>query len=231
MRVVTRKEKKYLCDLASARQLQGLLGAVLMPDPHNGAFGYPVRSLYFDTLDDRDFHERLDGVDPRRKVRLRVYDPTSDFCLLELKQKTGDNQVKRSLPLTRAEGRALIRGDYDCLLARPEPFAAEIHAIMSMCGYRPTAVVEYDRLAFIARENRTRITFDSNMRASEANFDIFDPRLAQYPVFDPFDVVLEVKYNGFLLGYIRELLNTIDKSEIAVSKYLLARSVSLDYQF
>lgn len=29
MRAVMRKEKKFLCDIASARQLQGLLGAVL----------------------------------------------------------------------------------------------------------------------------------------------------------------------------------------------------------
>lgn len=104
MRAVMRKEKKFLCDIASARQLQGLLGAVLQPDPHNGPCGYPVRSLYFDTLHDRDFNERLDGVDPRRKVRLRVYDPLSDSCMLELKQKQVDNQVKRSLPLTRDEG-------------------------------------------------------------------------------------------------------------------------------
>jgi hypothetical protein len=231
MRAVMRKEKKFLCDIASARQLQGLLGAVLQPDPHNGPCGYPVRSLYFDTLHDRDFNERLDGVDPRRKVRLRVYDPLSDSCMLELKQKQVDNQVKRSLPLTRDEGRALIRGDYGVLLAHPEPFAAEMHALMSINGYRPVAVVEYDRLAFIARENKIRITFDANMRATEAGFDIFDANLAQYPVFDPFNLVLEVKYNGFLLSYIRELLNTIDKSEIAVSKYLLARGVSYNYQF
>ena len=32
--------------------------------------GYPVRSLYFDTLHDRDFAEKLFGTDPRRKVRL-----------------------------------------------------------------------------------------------------------------------------------------------------------------
>ena len=90
-----------------------------------------------------------------------------------------------------------------------EPFAAEMHALMSINGYRPVAVVEYDRLAFIARENKIRITFDANMRATEAGFDIFDANLAQYPVFDPFNLVLEVKYNGFLLSYIRELLNTI----------------------
>ena len=43
------------------------------------------------------------------------------------------------------------------------------------------------------------------------------------PVLDKFDVVLEVKFNGFLLEYIRRMINSIDKSELSVSKYCLAR--------
>lgn len=231
MRQVTRKEKKYLLDIACASMLRARLAGVLASDDHNGVNGYAVRSLYFDTLNNRDFYERLDGVDPRRKVRLRTYDPASDFCMLELKQKQGDNQVKRSLALTANEGRELIAGNYDILLRQTDPFAAEMYALMSINGYMPASVVEYNRMAFVAQKNKTRITFDTNMRASELNFNIFDSNLALYPVFDPFNVVLEVKYNGFLLSYIRDILNTVNKSEIAVSKYLLARGVSLDYQF
>jgi hypothetical protein len=43
------------------------------------------------------------------------------------------------------------------------------------------------------------------------------------PVLDPYDVVLEVKYNGFLISYIKDMLSAIDKSELSVSKYVLAR--------
>jgi hypothetical protein len=43
------------------------------------------------------------------------------------------------------------------------------------------------------------------------------------PVLDPYCVVLEVKYNGFLLDYLRELINSVDRSELSVSKYVLAR--------
>lgn len=231
MRNVSRKEKKFLVDMASAKQLEGLLSQVVPGDLHNGSHGYPVRSLYFDTLHDRDFAEKLFGTDPRRKVRLRVYDPTADFALLELKQKQGENQRKRSLPLMRAEARRLIEGDFDGLLDRPEPFAAEIHALMSINGYRPKAIVEYDRTAFIAKENKTRVTFDRNIRATELNQGLFDPKLPLYPVFDPFNVVLEVKFDGFLLSYVRSVLNMVDKSELSVSKYCLARGARMAYQF
>ena len=49
-----------------------------------------------------------------------------------------------------------------------------------------------------------------------------------YPVFDKFNVVLEVKFNGFLLDYIRQFINSINKSELSVSKYALARQQSYD---
>ena len=151
MQVVSRKEKKFLVDLAGAKKLEGILASVVAPDPHNGLQGYPIRSLYFDTLHDRDYAEKLMGTDPRRKVRLRVYDPSGDFALLELKQKQGDNQRKRSLPVTREEARRLIDGDADVLLTHEEPFAAEMHALMSINGYSPKAIVEYDRMAFVAK--------------------------------------------------------------------------------
>ena len=75
------------------------------------------------------------------------------------------------------------------------------------------------------------MTFDRNIRATELNQGLFDPKLPLYPVFDPFNVVLEVKFDGFLLSYIRSMLNMVDKSELSVSKYCLARSVRMAYQF
>ena len=79
------------------------------------------------------------------------------------------------------------------------------------------------QLRKIAKENKIRITFDNQIVATESSFDLFDPNLNMNPVLDPYDVVMEVKFNGFLLGYIRELINSINRSELSVSKYVLAR--------
>ena len=101
MNRVFREEKKYLISLPEALQACHRLAQVMHEDPHNGISGYPVRSLYFDTLDDRDFHEKAAGVELRRKLRLRCYDPAADFAMLEMKQKQGASQLKRSLRVTR----------------------------------------------------------------------------------------------------------------------------------
>ena len=60
MAEVIRQEKKYLITQSQRIQLQHQFSAMIKPDPHNGTEGYRVRSLYFDTLNDRDFQEKED---------------------------------------------------------------------------------------------------------------------------------------------------------------------------
>lgn len=223
MNEVLREEKKFLIAIHEFIRKSHELEKVLIQDPHNGTHGYLIRSLYFDTVYDTDYFEKQAGAETRRKVRLRIYDPKQDFAMLELKQKQGAQQLKRSLRISKQDAEALIRGNYSVLLSYEEPFAAEMYAFMQTRCYRPCTIVQYHRKAFIAKENKIRITFDNQIVATESSFDLFSENLNMNPVLDPYDVVLEVKYNGFLLGYIRELINSIDKSELSVSKYVLAR--------
>ena len=223
MNQVSREEKKFLINIAEFRQKSHLLEQTLLQDEHNGIYGYQIRSLYFDTPYDRDFFEKQSGTELRRKIRLRIYDPNQNFAMLEMKQKEGAQQLKRSLKISREDAVRIIEGDLLPLLTYPDPFAAEIYAFMRIHAYRPVTIVEYRRKAFIAKENKIRITFDNQIVATESSFDLFDPNLNMNPVLDPYDVVMEVKFNGFLLGYIRELINSINRSELSVSKYILAR--------
>ena len=230
MNEVLRQEKKYLLTAADAQSFGAYLGGVMLQDEHNGPQGYSIRSLYFDTLNDGDYGDKMDGVELRRKIRLRVYSPSASFGMLEMKQKEGPYQKKRSLRLERGDACQLCRGEYEPLLKYREPFAAECYGLMRYKCYQPRTVVEYRRRAFIAKENHIRVTLDSQITATEAAWNVFDPNLVQYPVLDPFHVVLEVKFNGFLLSYIKDLVGAVNRSEFSQSKYCLARSVGLRFQ-
>ena len=230
MNEVSRQEKKYAINLWDSVALRGRLDAVMHGDAHNGAQGYVIRSLYFDTPDDEDFSGKIDGLELRRKIRLRTYSPQSDFAMLEMKQKEGPYQRKRSLRLRREEAVRLCQGDYRPLLSHTDPFAAECYGLMHCRCYRPKAVVAYRRQAYVARENHIRITLDSQITATESSYDLFSQQLPLYTVMDPFQMVLEVKYNGFLLSYLKDLLDLVARPELSVSKYCLARSVSLSLQ-
>ena len=231
MNEVYRQEKKYLMTLVDMKKLSAVLDPVMIQDAHNGAEGYCIRSLYFDTINEKDYEEKLDGLWLRRKIRLRIYDPSADFAMLEMKQKEGSYQKKRSLRVRRDDAQQIAQGCYDSLLTYPDPFAAECYALMHWQCYRPKTIVEYKRKAYIAKENKIRITFDHQIRATETDCSLFSPSLNLYPVLDSFNGVLEVKYNGFLLSYIKTLVNAANRSELSVSKYCLARSAGLKFGF
>lgn len=226
MQQVLRNERKFLINTVDFIETKYRLQQLLHEDPHNGEEGYLIRSLYFDTEYDDDLFDKAFGLEVRKKVRLRLYDPNSDFALLEMKQKQGNQQRKRSLRINREDAQKLIRCDYNPLLSYPEPFAAECYALLKTRCYRPRTIVEYRRIAFIAKENNIRITFDHEIEATQSSFDLFDPNLLMVPVMDRSQAVLEVKYNGFLLSYIKDMFVNLGKSELSVSKYALTRQLS-----
>lgn len=224
---VLRTEKKHNLTKLEASGLKSRLSAILSGDPVNGYKPYLVRSLYFDTIYNDDFFEKLAGVEKRQKIRLRVYDPNAKTAKLEIKEKQGATQLKRSLVLTREEAIRLQNCEYEVLKGKEDELAQELYFLMTTKLYRPVCIVEYDRVAFANPTNDIRITFDSDIRSNEGNFSVFDSNLQCYPVFSAKNTVLEVKYNGFLLSYIKDAIGSLDCRETAVSKYCLARKYGL----
>ena len=101
MNEVLRQENKFLINFRQFIELKSKLSEIMIPDKHNGDEGYRIRSLYFDTLEDSDYEDKEDGVYLRKKIRLRIYDPMSEYAMLEMKQKQGEYQRKRSLSISR----------------------------------------------------------------------------------------------------------------------------------
>ena len=231
MTEVLRQEKKYLIDIKQYYHLSRRFSNLLMEDRHSSGDGYVIRSLYFDQLDDNDFEEKIEGLEVRKKIRLRTYGENPQSAKLEMKQKQGMMQKKRSLTLDKEQSRRLISGDYSVLLESNSSFAGECFGLMHMQCYRPKAAVTYTRKVFVAKENEIRITFDHDIKGSESNFDIFSNDFVGNMIFDPFLVVMEVKFNGFLLSYIKDIINEVNASELAVSKYCLGRAIGKNYMF
>jgi len=228
---VLRQEKKYLISLDRYYYLSRQFSRTLQEDTHSSGDGYLVRSLYFDDIDNTDYEEKINGVEVRKKIRLRNYGPGSKSAKLELKQKQGQWQKKRSLTLDKDKSLRLIAGDYTALLECKSDFADECFGIMNMRCYRPKTVVSYTRKVFIAKENEIRITFDHHIKGTEARFDIFSDDFVENPIFDPYMVVLEIKYNNFLLSYIKDIVQSCNESERAISKYCLGRTSLQGYYF
>lgn len=225
---VYRNEQKYLISYPDAARLKTWLSAFLRSDEHGVQGSYRVKSLYYDTPDGRDYREKLDGLEKRQKLRLRVYDEEQPAAKLELKRKNGALQHKISLEVSRADAKILAEGIYTPLFSYRGEDAMRFYAMFSLRRYRPAVIIEYDRTAFSYRDFDVRLTFDSHIRSSETNLDLYERNLPWTPLFQD-AVILEVKFNRVLPGFIQKLLQPYHLTAISFSKYCSGRPVIGSY--
>lgn len=218
---VIRNEKKYRIDQITKLRIIKMLEEIMKRDEYSKNESYKVRSLYFDTIYNKDYIEKKSGIEKRRKIRLRTYNENEDLVKLEIKEKINEVQRKESVLIKKNAALKLINGDYDVLRLIKSPIAKKIQYIMQLELYKPTCIIEYERTAFVLEENDTRITIDENIRSTESNFDLFSKKLMVNKVME--DIVLEVKYDRFLLSYIKDTLDYINKLDVSSSKYCIGR--------
>lgn len=228
--ITLRKEIKYVVPIKKALAIKSHLDNLLQRDAYcvNGA--YSVRSLYFESIDDIDFSEKIAGINVRKKVRARIYNQDASLCKLELKQKYGDLQQKDSFIISAGDVKELSRGNISVLknYFQDTKISLKAYTIMSQGCYRPVVQIEYERFAYRYPMYDTRVTLDMNIRSSETNMDIFSPDI-NYTSLMPGKVVLEVKYNEKIMGFISDTLSQFALTQESYSKYCSGRKVYCDF--
>jgi hypothetical protein len=88
---------------------------------------------------------------------------------------------------------------------------------------RPTALVEYKRIAFTHPMQDIRITLDFDIRSSETYLVLFDNNAVLKPNEDFSFGLVEVKFNNFLPGFVKEMLSSYAPEAASYSKYAASR--------
>jgi len=219
---VRRKEVKYFVSRPDFLAAESVLDKALERDSHDRGKGYFIRSLYFDTLENRAFEEKMAGVERRKKIRLRIYDLKAKMAKLEIKNKVNDCILKESIWVKREDAERLQSGDFEALLEYEGGIARKAYAELRKYCYRPVVVIDYIRHAFVYPFNNTRITFDTNLKANNIDLNMFDSEIFMKPLLDRGLAVMEVKFDGFIPGIVRELA-AIKSCNSAISKYCIGR--------
>lgn len=217
-----RHEFKYRISYDEMLRLKSKLDDVL--DVDRSSSGYLVRSLYFDSVNDDDYYDKLGGEIKRKKIRLRIYEVNSNFVKLEIKNKYDIHQLKKSLVIDKKTAKKLINGEYDSLLDYEDEVAYEIYNIMQCDVYKPKVIIEYTRIAYVGGTT-TRITFDYDIKCSNDVDSFFDDDINYYDISDKKDVILEVKFDRFLEPYLSNILSSYINRFESVSKYVMGRNV------
>lgn len=219
-----RHEWKHVLNYADVLDLRGRLRSLMQPDPHAGADGkYEIRSLYFDTPQDKALREKLDGVDRREKFRIRYYNGDPSLIRLEKKSKINGLCSKQSTTLPYGEAQAITEGDLDWMCHQPDrPLLTELYSKMRSQGLRPKTIVDYTREAFLYAPGNVRITLDGAIRTGLHCTDFLNTECITIPVRDA-PTILEIKWDAYLPDVIRDAVQLRSRQTSAFSKYAACR--------
>ena len=222
-----RHEYKYLISKEAAQLLKLRLPHIMKRDSHAGPTGqYTIRSLYFDDPEYTAFEEKVSGVDNRTKYRIRCYDYKASHFKLEKKEKKGHLTRKTGQTIRSSDVAAIQRDPTKPAPKNPEGLTEELRQLCAYRGLRPVVLVDYDRTPFVCVDGNTRITLDENLRTVPYCRDIFGPIHAMTPVLEPGPVILEVKFDDFLPGYLSDALADIPKIPMAISKFAMCLNLT-----
>jgi len=89
-------------------------------------------------------------------------------------------------------------------------------------------IVQYQRLSFVHPVGNLRITFDSDIRTSGNQLDLFNKSIMYTPVLGIDDVIMEIKFTGIIPDYIRNLIQTRHVMAGPSSKYVFSRKYNYE---
>ena len=219
-----RHEMKHRITNFEVTIIKSRISGVMKKDTNASDDGvYLIRSLYFDTPEDKALLEKIEGVSMREKFRIRFYNHDTSFIRLEKKIKHCNMTAKLSAPLTKSEVQRILNGDFEFLKNSSNKLLVEFYIKLKCERLEAKSIVDYNREAFIFPAGNVRVTIDSNIKTSVNSLDLFNPNLPTVDVIDNNMTVLEIKYDNYIPDFILDLVQINTCSSTAVSKYASSR--------
>ncbi len=223
-----RHELKYNVNYSDLAVLRSRLKLLMQRDPHAGPTGiYTVTSLYFDDCFNSAFHDKENGLEERHKYRIRCYNNSPDFIVLERKDKLGAMTRKLSQRISNEDYLRIISGDTS-FLKDGAPLLNEFYRKTTYSLLKPAVIVEYDREPFIYHAGNVRITFDTALRFASPCSLIYDPNKPAVPVNEKAVNILEIKFDEFLPDFIHDAIQLNTRQKQSNSKYVMCRLGNID---
>ena len=228
-----RFEFKHLVPNKDLARLRRALAPFVEKDPHvrKESGEYTVHSIYFDTGGLEYYHQKVAGIQRRKKVRIRGYNEREEGSPVFL-------EIKRKNNMAISKNRAWLRhGHLEELFAsgNVEEYIRETDGNpgdredarrffyhMYRYSLRPVVLIHYEREAFFRKLNSSvRLTIDKNLRSSP--FPALADLFAEGRTVDSLSgfFILEVKFHQGLPSWLRTILDDFGLERTSVSKYTI----------
>jgi len=188
---------------------------------------YTVRSIYYDSINLDYYHEKIEGLKVRKKLRIRGYNEFKEdnIVFLEIKRKRENFIDKHRSKIYyknlddifyTGDLESYIIQDSDDSINNAQRFFFHVNKKL----LRPISLVVYDREAFFSKFNTNcRITFDKNLRYYSLPLfaDLYDENILKPAIKNQF--VFEIKFYQGFPEHFRMIINKFQLTRLAVSKY------------
>lgn len=218
---VYRHELKYLIPSFKVEELEKRIEKFTSVDKNSIEGGYQIRSLYFDNMINSAYYEKMDGVNYRKKWRIRIYNYDTKIIKLECKHKANIGIFKESSIISEIEYQKIMQGDIE-FMKNKDILLQKFYIESINQRLHPKVWVDYERIPYVFYPGNVRITFDKNIRAGTGEWKLNDKEIPMINVFSKGEVVLEFKYTQFIPSFFQDILWGEAESQVAVSKYTLA---------
>lgn len=214
--IFKRFEIKYMIDEAVFEKLMEVMDGYMIADEHGRS---TVCSLYYDTPKHLLIRRSLEHPVYKEKLRLRSYGVAkpSDTVFVELKKKFCSVVYKRRIAMTHDKAISYLAGKEqiaDSQIVNEINYALKIYENLA-----PAVLLSYEREAFYARNNHEfRVTFDRNILWRDYDLSL-DKGIFGIPIFEEQKVLMEVKTDGAIPGWLVDFLTANKLYKTSFSKY------------
>lgn len=231
MEIFERRELKYFVPKTQLDELRRKFLENMEYDPfcRKGVLysPYTVRSIYLDTQNFLFYYEKIDGLEVRKKLRIRTYNTpeSSDEAFLEIKRKFNNIVYKERVKTRFPETPLLFNGSLPKLKDKDPSFLSKsalkkFAFLINQLNLTPKVLITYEREALYAIDDpKVRVTFDINVRSFA--FPDLDDMYREQDLMTINDdcFILEIKFNGHMPVWIRQIVRELNLRVQAISKY------------
>ena len=232
----SRYEFKYLLPLKKANQIEEEIKNFMILDLNaqkNKNKNYFVRSLYFDNEIFSNFYEKVDGMETRKKFRLRSYssnENSSSPVFLEMKGRKNQRTYKLRTKIDKKHLNYIIKNEnLDSLLK----IYSNKNNVINHFIYdslkkkiKPKVLVDYDRRAYFNKYGLLfRLTFDTHILSSPSN-ELFNNKFLNFKETRAGYVVLELKFERSIQPWFHRIIQNYNLSRMSISKFAIGMEKS-----
>ena len=232
----SRYEFKYLLPKKKAIQVEKEIKNFMILDANalkNKNKNYFVRSLYFDNEINSNFYEKVDGMEIRKKFRIRVYssdEKSKSPIFLEMKGRRNQRTYKLRTEINKNHINYLINNENLNSLSKVYASQNDVinHFIYDSLKKRikPKILVDYNRRAYFNRSGLLfRLTFDNDILSSPSK-ELFNKKKLNFKETRAGYTVLELKFERSIQPWFHRIIQNYNLSRMSISKFAIGMEKS-----